>query len=218
VALWVAEVAPVSLAAKRPDRSGHAAQVLPEADEIAQHLSGEDRRALQHGVVLARAGLHRAGEDRSTQRSGRATGEGGVDAPDRLEHVGVRGADPREAQLLCQPLHSRTREGAEDRGVEGLQGVGAAGGVTIVRYGPQGPRLDAEGVREERVGWDGDPSLLVDLGDGAAEGPERADPLLKEEAEHVPLKGGDLLANDHLNAQLVFDRIACAALAASMRS
>ena len=120
--------------------------------------------------------------------------------------MGVRGADPREAQLLRQPLHSRTREGAEDRGVEGLQGIGAAGGVTIVRYGPQGPRLGTERVREEGVGWDGDPSLFVDLGDGAAKRSERANPLLEEEPEHVPLQRRDLLANDDLHAQLVLDR------------
>jgi hypothetical protein len=36
----------MSLAAERPDRSRDAAQVLPEANEIAQHLPGEDRGAL----------------------------------------------------------------------------------------------------------------------------------------------------------------------------
>ena len=157
-------------------------------------------------MVLTSAWLHRAGKDRATKRGGRAPREDGVDAPDRLKHVGVRGADPGEAQLLRQPLHARPREGTEDRGVEGLQGIRPAGGVTIVRYGPQGPRLGAEGVREERVGGDGDSPLLVDLGDGAAEGSEGAHPLLKEESEHMPLQRGDLLANDDLHAQLVFDR------------
>ena len=46
--------------------------------------------------------------------------------------MGVGGADSWEAELLRQPLHSRPREGAEDRGVEGLQGIGAAGRVTVV--------------------------------------------------------------------------------------
>ena len=157
-------------------------------------------------MVLTLPRLHRAGEDRSTQRRRRSAWEGGVDAPDRLKYMGVRRADSREAELLCQPLHSRTREGAEDRGVKGLQGIGAAGWVTIVRYGPQGPSLGAKGVWEERMGGDGDPPLLVDLGDGAAQGSEGANTLFQEEPEHVPLQRRDLLANDHLHAQLVLDR------------
>jgi hypothetical protein len=42
-------------------------------------------------------------------------------------------------------------------------------------------------VREERVGWDGNPALLVDLRNGAAQRPEGSNALLKEEAEHMPL-------------------------------
>ena len=120
--------------------------------------------------------------------------------------MGVRGADSWEAELLRQPLDPRPREGAEDRGIEGLQGIGAAGRVTIVRYGPQGPSLGAERVREERVGWDSNPALLMDLRDGAAKGPEWADTLFKEESKHVALQRGDLLTNDDLHAQLVLDR------------
>lgn len=193
----------MSLAAERPDRSRDAAQVLPEADEVAQHLPGEDRGALQHGVVFTLSWLHRAREDRSTQRCSRTAWEGCVDAPDRFKHVGIGGADPREAKLLRQPLDPRPREGAEDRGVEGLQGIGAAGRVTIVRYGPQGPRLGAERVGEEWVGWDGNPALLVDLRNGASQRPKGSDALLEEESEHMPLQRRDLFANDDLHAQLV---------------
>ena len=135
VAVRVAKVAPVSFATERPDWSGHAAQVLPEADEIPQHLTSEDRGALQQRVVFTSAGFHRTGEDGATQRGSRSPWEGGVHATDRLEHVGVRGTDSWEAELLRQPLNPRPREGAEDRGIEGLQGIGAAGRVTIAGDG-----------------------------------------------------------------------------------
>jgi len=61
-------------------------------------------------------------------------------------------------------------------------------------------------VWEERVGWDGNPALLVDLSDGAAKRSERANALLEEEPEHMPLQRRDLFANDDLHAQLALDR------------
>jgi hypothetical protein len=56
------------------------------------------------------------------------------------------------------------------------------------------------------MGWNGDTTLLMDLGDGAAQGPEWADTLFKEESEHMPLERGDLFANDYLHAELALDR------------
>jgi hypothetical protein len=56
------------------------------------------------------------------------------------------------------------------------------------------------------MGWNGDTALLMDLGDGAAQGPEWSDTLFQEESEHMPLERGDLLADNDLYAKLALDR------------
>ena len=108
----------MSLATERPDGSSDAAEILPKADEVTQHLAGEDRGALQQRVVFTGARLHGSGENGATQRGGRMPREGGVNASDRLKHMGVRGTDPWEAELLRQPLDPRTREGSEQSTIQ----------------------------------------------------------------------------------------------------
>ena len=81
----------------------------------------------------------------------------------------VGAAERCEAEIGGEASHAAAWRGAEDRGVVRLQAVWAAGGVSIVRRPTNRPFLGAERVREEGVGRNGDPPLLVDLRDGATE-------------------------------------------------
>jgi hypothetical protein len=60
-------------------------------------------------------------------------------------------------------------------------------------------------MRKEGVSGDGDPTLLVDFGDGATERMERPHALMEEEAKDVSLQRRDLFANDDLNVEFVRD-------------
>jgi hypothetical protein len=71
---------------------------------------------------------------------------------------------------------------------------------------PPPPLEEEKEVREEGVGGDGDPPLLMDLRNGATQRVEWADAFVEEEAKDVPLQRGDLFADDHLNMKAVGDR------------
>lgn len=53
---------------------------------------------------------------------------------------------------------------------------------------------------------DGDPPLLVNLRDGAAERVEWPNAFVEEEAKKMPLQRRDLFANDHLHMKAIGER------------
>jgi hypothetical protein len=77
----------------------------------------------------------------------------------------IRAPDGCKPELVVELRHAAAWVGAEDRWVVRLNAIRSAGGVVICGNGADRPLLGAERVREERVGHDCDPSLLMDLSD-----------------------------------------------------
>jgi hypothetical protein len=85
----------------------------------------------------------------------------------------------------------------ERRRIERLEGVRPVARL-VGKQPAQHERLRAQRIRDQRMGGNGEPALVVDLGDRRAQRAEGLDRRLDPQGEQVPAERRDLLADDDL--------------------
>src|SRR5437660_2338678 len=149
----------------------------------------------RHRRVAQAHGLGRPGQDRGSQRLGRAAREARAREPDRVHDVRVGVADLGTPGRLVQAVRHLVEQVEAGGGVLDLDRVEVEVGRPPAHAvdGPlaAGPVGAPEGVRR-----DGQPALVVDRGDGVRARHPGRDPPLQEQPQDVALPAGDLLADD----------------------
>ena len=97
--------------------------------------------------------------------------------------------------------HAGVARSPERRRVERLDPVGMEARIRLGQEPAEHEPLGAQRIRDERVGRDRQPAVLVDLGDRRPERAQGLDRLVDEQRQEVPAAGRDLLADDDLEPQ-----------------
>ena len=129
---------------------------------------------------------------------------------DGVEGVSVAVAHQGQSQLGGEAGRRGSTVAPRRGGVEALERVPVDERVGREVDAHDGVPAHAQAESRERMRNDGQPALFVDLGDCDLRALVAPDPVLQEEAQHVPVSGGDFLAHDHLHPAAAFCREALA--------